>query len=392
MAIIARATGDVGLAEDAVQEAFTLAVSRWERDGMPDNPAGWIVTTARNRAIDHLRRARRHRRSLEALAALAERADVHTADEADEEASVIPDERLALVFTCCHPALALEGQVALTLRLVGGLTTEEIARGFLVPLPTMAARLTRARIKVRDAGIPVAMPGADALPERSAAVLAVIYLIFNQGYSDLDRPELAHEAIRLGRLVAELMPDQAEVHALMALMLLQESRRAARRDGDGRLVLLADQDRSRWDRHAIAVGMAALRRSAALATGGQYQLQAAIAACHAGAARAEDTDWRQIVALYGHLVSVTGNPVVELNRAVALMVSGDVAAALAAMDGLSGRLTRYHPFHLARAEALASLGRAGEARSAYLVAAELAPTEAERRHIAARVATLDAAL
>lgn len=384
MAIIARATGDVGLAEDAVQEAFALAVSRWERDGLPANPIGWIVTTARNRAIDQLRRARRHRHALEALAALHGRGG----DEDDEEVAVIPDERLALVFTCCHPALALEAQVALTLRLVGGLTTEEIARGFLVPVATMAQRLTRARAKVRDAGIPVAVPGEDALPGRSEAVLAVIYLIFNQGYSDLDRPELAREAIRLGRLLTELMPDHGEAHALVALMLLQESRRAARRDATGSLVVLDQQDRRLWDGAAIAEGLAELRRSAAVAAGGPYQLQAAIAACHAAARRPEHTDWRQIVALYGRLATITGNPVVELNRAVALMVSGEVHDALAAMDLLEGRLAHYHPFHLARAEALATLGRADEARTAYLAARELAPTEPERGHIDSRVTAL----
>lgn len=384
VAIIARATGDVGLAEDAVQEAFVRAVARWPVDGPPVNPAAWIVTTARNGAIDQLRRQRTDRRAVAALAAVLPQVSV--ADEVDDAA--VPDERLALIFACCHPALSIESRVALTLRLVGGLTTEQIARGFLTAPATMAQRLSRARSKIRGARVPVAVPAEEDLPERVDAALAVVYLVFNQGYSDLDRPDLAHEAIRLGAILAELRPDDAEVHGLHALMLLQESRRGARRDDRGEIVRLEEQDRAVWDRRLVAAGLDALRRSTRVAGGGPYQVQAAIAACHAVARRAEDTDWRAIIALYGQLAAMTANPVVELNRAVAVLLAGDTEDALAAIDAVASVLDHYHPLHLARAEALHVLGRDAEARVAFARAGDLAPTAAERRHIAHRLDSL----
>lgn len=381
MAIIARATGDLDLAEDAVQDAFATALVRWERDGEPRNQTAWIVATARNRAIDLLRRRSAQSRAIDALGAIT---PLITIDDHDIDEPVIPDERLALVFACCHPALAIEAQVALTLRLVAGLTTPQIARAFLVPEPTMAQRLVRAKTKVRDAGIPVAVPDADALPGRRDAVLTVVYLVFNEGYSSLDGEATAGEAIRLGRLMVELVPDDAEAHGLLALMLLQESRRSARRDAGGDLVLLREQDRSLWDRAAVAEGMRHLERSMGLPERGPYQLQAAIAACHAAALRDADTDWRSIVALYGALARMTGSPVVELNRAVALSMAGRPEAALSILDRLADELAGYHALHAARADVLRQLGRDLDATDAYRRAAELAPTEEERRFLAAQ--------
>ena len=312
--------GDFDLAEEAAQEAFAIAAERWPRDGTPANPRAWLVTTARNRAIDRIRRDR-------TLAAKTRLLDVPEAMEDDMDETTIPDERLELVFTCCHPALALDAQVALTLRTLGGLRTEEIARAFLVPEATMAKRLVRAKRKIKAAGIPFRVPPAHLLPDRLAAVLAVVYLIFNEGYGG--RGDLAAEAIRLGRALAELMPDEPEVHGLLALMLVNDARRDAR-FADGTVVLLRDQDRSLWDFDQIAEGRAALDRALALGGRGPYVLQAAIAALHVD----EPQDWPQIAALYGELARLTGSPVVELNRAVAIAEAGDVEAALALVERL----------------------------------------------------------
>jgi RNA polymerase sigma-70 factor, ECF subfamily len=384
VAIIARATGDLDLAEDVVQEAFATAVTRWARDGMPANPTGWIVTVARNRALDVLRRAKVQARVLEQRARLdALGGEVEEVDE-----MVIGDERLALIFTCCHPALALDAQVALTLRLVGGLETPEIARAFIVPEATMAQRLVRAKRKVRDAGIPVRTPDEVALPERVDAVLAVLYLVFNQGYSQPTRADLADEAIRLTALLGDLLPNQAEVLGLHALLLLQHSRRATRVGLDGRLVLLEEQDRSAWDRHAIATGLDLLGKAAALGSAGPYQLQAAIAAVHARATRAAETDWRAIVALYSMLHQVLPSPVVALNRAAALSLAVGPAAALPQVDALSGQLGDYHLFHSTRGDILRRLGRVEEARTAYRQALSLASDDADRAFLEGRISAV----
>ena len=364
--------GDFDLAEDAVQEAFTVAAERWPRDGTPANPGAWLVTTARNRAIDRIRRDR----TLAAKTRLLEPPEA-AEDEMDED--TIPDERLELIFTCCHPALALEAQVALTLRALGGLTTEEIARAFLVPEETMKRRLTRAKVKIRDAAIPFAVPAEHLLPDRLAAVLAVVYLIFNEGYGG--RGELAVDAIRLGRALAELMPDEPEVHGLLALMLLNDARREARFDA-GELVLLADQDRSRWDAGQIEEGRAALERALALHGRGLYIVQAAIAALHTE----EPRDWRQIGALYGELARLTSSPIVELNRAIAVAETEGPRAGLELVNRLD--LDRYQYFHSTRADLLRRLGRAAEARAAYERALELAGAEPERRFLRRRLAEL----
>jgi RNA polymerase sigma-70 factor, ECF subfamily len=365
--------GDFELAEEAAQEAFAVAAERWPRDGAPANPRAWLVTTARNRAID---RVRRDRTLAEKVRLLDE--PVNVEDVVDE--TTIPDERLELVFTCCHPALALEAQVALTLRTLGGLSTEEIARAFLIPQATMAKRLVRARRKLKVAGIPFRVPPAHLLPDRLAAVLAVVYLIFNEGYGG--RGDLAAEAIRLGRALAELMPDEPEVHALLALMLVNDARRDAR-FADGAVVLLRDQDRSLWDFDQIAEGRTALDRALALGGRGPYVLQAALAALHAD----EPQDWPQIAALYGELARVTGSPVVELNQAVAIAEAGDVEAALALVERLE--LDTYHYLHAARAELLRRLGRADDARAAYARALELVHSDAERRFLERRLAELE---
>ena len=364
--------GDFELAEDAAQEAFAIAAARWPRDGAPASPRAWLVTTARNRALDRIRRDR-------TLAAKTRLLDVEEAVEDHVDETTIPDERLELIFTCCHPALALDAQVALTLRTLGGLGAEEIARVFLVPEPTMAKRLVRAKRKIRDAGIPFRVPPAAQLPDRLAAVLAVVYLIFNEGYGG--RGELAAEAIRLGRALAELMPDEPEVHGLLALMLLNDARRDARFAG-GTLVLLRDQDRSLWDAGALAAGRTALERALALGGRDAYVLQAAIAAAHLD----EPPDWPQLAALYGELARRTGSSVVELNRAVAIAEAGDVAGALALVERLE--LDRYHYLHATRAELLRRLDRTEEARAAYERALELVHADAERRFLEQRLAEL----
>jgi RNA polymerase sigma-70 factor (ECF subfamily) len=365
--------GDFDLAEDAVQEAFAIAAERWPRTGAPDNPGAWLVKAARNRAIDRLRRER-------TLAAKTRMLDVPEAVEDEVDATTtIPDERLELIFTCCHPALAREAQVALTLRALGGLTTEEIGRAFLVSADTMKRRLSRAKVKIKEAGIPFAVPRDDVLPDRLAAVLAVVYLIFNEGYGG--RVDLAAEAVRLGRVLAELMPDEPEVHGLLALMLCHDARRAARFSGED-LVLLEDQDRSLWDAAQIEQGRAALDRALALRGRGPYVLQAAIASLQAE----PRIDWPQVAALYGELALLTRSPVVELNRAVAVAQAGATDAALEIVDALD--LDDYPYLHSTRAELLRRLGRAEEARGAYRRALELTPGEPERRFLQRRLAEL----
>jgi len=377
VAVLVRVFGDVDVAEEAVQDAFTTAVQRWPSTGLPPSPAGWIVTTARNRAIDRLRREA-SRQDRHAQAAL-----LHARDEPTEEGAV-RDDRLRLIFTCCHPALATGVQVALTLRLLGGLTTAEIARAFLVPEPTMAQRLVRAKGKIRDARIPYRVPDAADLPDRLRAVLAVVYLIFNEGYTAsagdrLLREDLCAEAIRLGRLLAELMPDEPEVMGLLALMLLIESRRAARTTPGGDLVLLADQDRARWDRGLIAEGQAIVRRCLRRNQPGPYQIQAAINAVHSDAPAAAATDWSQILQLYDQLLSLAPSPVVALHRAVAVAEVSGPDAALALVDGLD--LDGYHLFHAIRADLLRRQGRNAEAALAYEAAIARTENAAEREFL-----------
>ena len=370
VASLIRVFGDIDVAEDAVQEAFTVALRKWPDDGLPPNPGGWITTTARNRAIDRMRRETRGRELLGEVAVLS------GGNGDGWETGPVPDDRLRLIFTCCHPALSLEAQVALTLRLLGGLSTREVARSFLVAEPAMAQRLARAKRKIKAARIPYRVPESEELPARLRPVLAVVYLVYNAGLTGSAEPGLRPEAIRLARILATLMPDEPEVAGLLALLLLTESRRASRLAPDGSLVLLGEQDRSAWDRVLIDEGQAIVRRCLRRNEPGAYQLQAAINAVHADAATVEQTDWSQIVALYDQLLAAAPSPVVALNRAVAVGEVRGAAAALALVDELA--LDDYHPFHATRADLLRRLGRTSEAAAAYERAADLAPTDAER--------------
>ena len=402
LATLIRVLGDFDLAEEALSDAFVAALETWPRDGVPRNPGAWITTAARNRALDRIRRARRHALKLAELEGALTDGGGQEDDMRFGSDSRLADDRLRLVFTCCHPALAMDARVALTLRTLGGLTTPEIARAFLVPEATLAQRLVRAKRKIRDAGIPYRVPPDDLLAERLDGVLSVLYLVFNEGYSAtagdaLVRRELCAEAIRLARLVAELMPDQQETVGLLALLLLQDSRRDARVGPDGSLALLEDQDRERWDRGEIAEGLALVDRAlaAALAGGlrpGPYLLQAAIAAGHARAGRADETDWRAIARLYDALVAEVPTPVVELNRAVAVAMADGPRVGLALMDalGAEGALDGYHLFHAARADLLRRVGRRDEAAHAYRRAVDLAGNQTERAFLARRLAEVRA--
>jgi RNA polymerase sigma-70 factor (ECF subfamily) len=387
VATLTRLLGDIDLAEDAVQEALATALERWPRDGVPDRPGAWLMTTARNKALDHLRRERTRATAREAALRL------HIDDESDPtsplDSTAIGDDRLALLFTCCHPALAPEARVALTLRLIGGLTTPEIARAFLVQESTMAQRLVRAKHKIRAANIPIRVPPQPLLAERVPSVLSVIYLIFNEGYlatagADVVRDSLCDEAIRLGRLVVQLMPDEPEAAGLLALMLLTHSRRAERRSADGQLRTLPKQDRSRWDQEAIAEGRQLVETALARRRPGRYQIEAAIAAVHSEAATSDATDWSQIAALYATLREIAPSPIAALNHAVAMAEAGSVAEALALVDQVSESLDDYHLLHATRAELLVKLSRRADAIAAFDRALELVRNDVERGHLERR--------
>jgi len=384
VATLIRTTGDWDLAEECAQDAFARALERWPLDGVPANPGAWLTTTARNRAIDGLRRAQTGAAKAREAVMLSDGAPAPIDD------SGVGDDRLRLIFTCCHPALSVEAQVALTLRTLAGLTTSEIARAFLVPEATMAQRLVRAKRKIHDAGIPYRVPPAHLLPERTSAVLAVLYLLFNEGYvassgDELVRGDLASEAIRLARTLTELMPDEPEATALLALMLLHDARRAGRVDADGELVPLEAQDRSTWDPAMIAEGQELVDRALRRQRPGPYQVQAAIMACHAMSPTADDTNWHEIALLYGELVRMTGSPVVELNRAVAVAMADGPEAGLELVDALADRLDDYRYLHATRADLLRRLGRGPDAAIAYERALELTATDAERRYLERRL-------
>ncbi|WP_328911815.1 MULTISPECIES: RNA polymerase sigma factor [unclassified Streptomyces] len=394
VAAVIRQTGDWDLAEECAQDAFERALERWPRDGVPRRPGAWLTTTARHRALDVLRRRTNEAVKLRETARLTPAPpddDATAAPVVEAAGDAVPDDRLRLIFTCCHPALPLPAQVALTLRTLTGLSTAEIARAFLVPERTMAQRLSRAKNRIRNTGIPFRVPPRELLPERTSAVLAVLYLLFNAGYAPgaegPDQRRVTAEAIRMARLPARLLPREPEAAGLLALMLLHDARAAARTDRAGDLVPLEEQDRGRWDREEIAEGVAVLDAALAARRPGPYQVQAAIAACHAQALRARDTDWAQIALLYGELARRAPGPVVELNRAVAVAMAEGPAAGLELVESLAaaGELAGYHLLPATRADLLRRLGRRGEAAAAYRAALALAPTEAERRFLARRL-------
>ena len=394
VATLIRVTGDWDLAEEVAQDAFAMALQRWPADGIPRRPGAWLTTAARNRAIDVLRRRAVGAAKLREVAALTPPdSDPGSAFEPETDHSGVPDDRLRLMFTCCHPALSLEARVALTLRTLAGLTTAEIARAFLASEATMAKRLVRAKQKIAKAGIPYRVPPAHLLPERLPGVLGVLYLLFNEGYSasagaDLIRQNLSAEAIRLARVLDRLMPAEPEAAGLLALMLMHDARRAARLDADGEIVTLEDQDRGEWDAPEVSEGVAVLEAALRRGRPGPYQVQAAIAACHVTAARAADTDWAQIARLYGQLARFLPTPVVELNRAVAVGMADGPEAGLSLVSALeaSGQLTGYHLLPATKADMYRRLGRADEAAACYRQALELASTDAERRYLGRRLA------